>query len=98
LSRKVVIKEPLYAYLRRMAPEPRRAMRRALKVLCDEKGDVRSLNEPLEGYCRLRVGKYRIIFRCSGDGGMDALIAEERNLAYEVFQEQFIRQLRSLKG
>ena len=98
LSHTVVIKGPLYSCLRHLAPEPRRAMKKALKGLCDEKGDIRSLDQNLAGYYRLRVGKHRIIFRYGDDNAIDALFAEERNLVYEVFEEQLIKQLKSLKG
>jgi mRNA interferase RelE/StbE len=98
LNYSVTIKEPLHSFLRRLAPEPHRAMRKALKELSGGKGDIRSLDQPLAGYYRLRVGKYRVIFRYRDEKTIDALFAEERSLVYEVFEEQLIVQLKSLKG
>jgi hypothetical protein len=52
------------------------------------KGDIRPLEKELEGYCRLRVGDYRIIFRYistnSGPRCMCAFI-ETRAVVYEAF-------------
>jgi len=47
------------AFVRRLAPEPRRTIRRALRDLALGKGDIRQLEPPLEGYSRLRIGAYR---------------------------------------
>ena len=95
MSIEVVIKEELYLFLRRLAPEPRRAMRRALKDLQKERGDIRSLDQALTGYYRLRAGKFRIIFRYKDENTIDALYAAERGIVYEVFEEQFAKKLRS---
>ena len=94
----IVIKEPLLLFLRRLAPEPRRALRKALKDLRDEKGDIRSLDESLSGYYRLRVGRYRVILRYRDEKTIDAVFAEQRSLVYDVFEEQFLRRLKSRTG
>jgi len=94
MSVEVVIKEELYAFMRRLAPEPRGAMRRALKDLRQEKGDIRSLDQSLAGYYRLRVGKFRVIFRYRDGNTIDALYAAERGIVYEVFAEEFAKKLR----
>jgi mRNA interferase RelE/StbE len=95
VSLEVVIKEDLYQFMRRLAPEPRRAMRRALKELRQEKGDIRALDQSLTGYYRLRVGKFRVIFRYRDGNTIDAFYAAERGIVYEVFEELFAKRLRS---
>lgn len=82
------------AYLRRLAPEPRRAMQRALLDLRAGAGDVRELEGNLAGYHRLRIGKHRVIFSYARDGAIEAVFAEERSLVYEVFEAEFIRRLK----
>jgi mRNA-degrading endonuclease RelE of RelBE toxin-antitoxin system len=74
-------------FVQRQAPEPRKLLRRALKQLGAESGDIKGLEGPLDGYCRLRVGAYRIIFSYSGRRTIDCVFAERRNIVYEVFAE-----------
>jgi mRNA interferase RelE/StbE len=84
----------LIDYVRRQAPEPRRAIRNALKELGHERGDIRALEGTLAGYYRLRVGRHRIIFGYAADGAIEAVFIEERSLVYEVFEAEFIKKLR----
>jgi mRNA-degrading endonuclease RelE of RelBE toxin-antitoxin system len=72
-------------FVRRLPPEPRRRLRRALRALANEKGDIMPLEGPLDGYCRLRVGGYRIIFAYSGRRAIQCIFAERRSIVYEVF-------------
>ncbi len=60
-------------------------MKRALKELAREKGDIKRLEGPLDGYCRLRVGGYRVILYYTGGGTLECVFAERRNIVYEVF-------------
>jgi mRNA interferase RelE/StbE len=81
-------------YARRLAPEPRRAIKRALNGLVRERGDIRALEGTLSGYYRLRVGRHRVIFFYAEDGAIEAVFIEERSLVYEVFEAEFIKKLR----
>jgi mRNA-degrading endonuclease RelE of RelBE toxin-antitoxin system len=92
---RVDVKQPVYDFVRRQAPEPRRALKKALRDLGFEKGDIRSLEQALAGYHRLRVGKFRIIFRYVDSGGIEAIFAEERSMVYEVFESQLLAKLKS---
>ena len=49
-------------YLRSLPPKPRHALRLAIKGLAREQGDIKALTEELEGFHRLRVASYRILF------------------------------------
>ncbi len=72
----------------KLAPEPRKRLRVALRNLERERGDIKSLEGKLTGYLRLRSGPHRVIFTRNVRGGkpeIDCLFAEHRSLVYEVF-------------
>jgi len=91
----VVVKEPVYEFARRLAPEPRRAVRQALKGLRHERGDIRALEQALTGYYRLRIGKFRLVFRYLNSTTIEAVFLEERGVVYEIFEAQFLAKLKS---
>lgn len=95
MTRIVKISEQVAGFSSCLAPEPRRAVKNALKELREERGDIRALEGNLSGYYRLRVGRFRIIFAYQKDGAMAALFMEERRLVYELFEAQFIKRLKS---
>jgi mRNA-degrading endonuclease RelE of RelBE toxin-antitoxin system len=82
---KVVVSDQVVESVRRLAPESRRLVRRALRELAAGKGDVRQLEAPLDGYNRLRVSAYRLIFSYGTRRTIECVFAERRSLAYEVF-------------
>jgi mRNA-degrading endonuclease RelE of RelBE toxin-antitoxin system len=90
---KVVVSDQVAAFLRRLAPEPRRLVRRALRDLAVGKGEIQHLEVPLEGYSRLRVGAYRIIFSYGERRTIECVFAERRSLVYEVFARVLAEQL-----
>jgi mRNA interferase RelE/StbE len=96
LSLNVIVKEPVYEFARRLAPEPRHAVKQALKALRTEDGDIRALERTLTGYYRLRIGKFRLIFRYVDSATIEAVFLEERDIVYEVFESQFLRALSRL--
>ena len=57
----------------------------ALRGLERERGDIEPLEGPLDGYCRLRVGGYRIVLAYTGSGRVQCVLAERRSIVYEVF-------------
>jgi mRNA-degrading endonuclease RelE of RelBE toxin-antitoxin system len=81
--------------MEQLAPEPRRVLKAALKDLREDHGDIRSLENPLSGYCRARVGKYRVIFRYAENMTINVVIIEERKFAYEIFEAEFARKLQA---
>lgn len=82
-------------FSRRLAPEPRRAVKKALADLREERGDILALEGDLSGYYRLRVGRHRIISCYAANGSIEAVFIEERHLVYEVFEAQFIKRLKT---
>jgi mRNA-degrading endonuclease RelE of RelBE toxin-antitoxin system len=92
----VELSEQVADFVMRQAPDSRKKLRRALRGLASEKGDLRALEGRLEGYHRLRVGAFRVVLRYCLDGGRRKIrceFAERRPLVYEAF-ESLARSLR----
>ncbi len=71
-----------------LAPDSRKALRAGMRGLQTDKGDTRDLADDLLGYKRLKVGKFRVIYREAFERGRPVrkcLFAERRNLVYELF-------------
>ena len=80
-------------FVRGLAPEPRRKLRRALRDLEKGKGDVTALEGPLQEYCRLRVGPFRVILMYGKSRTIECVFAERRSIVYEVFADALIERL-----
>ena len=92
---KVELEQQVVDFIRSLAPEPRQAIRRSLKNLENEEGDTRALEGELEGFYRLRVLRYRIIFFYHVRGKsriIRCVYAAPRGIVYEVFAQK-IREL-----
>ena len=76
-------------FVRRLPPEPNNRPEKALRGLADEKGDTKALKAPLEGYCRLRVGGYRIVFAYGNRATIECIFAEQRSVRLQVATAQF---------
>lgn len=78
------------AFVRALAPEPRKRLREGLRRLEQEKGNLKQLEADLAGYVRLRVGRYRVVVRFYAQGGRRVarcVFAEKRAVVYELFAE-----------
>ena len=84
---KVELAAQVVDFVRRLPPEPRRRLRRALRELANEKGDIKPLHAPLEAYCLLRIGGYRAIFSYASRGRIQCIFAEQRSIVYELLVE-----------
>jgi mRNA-degrading endonuclease RelE of RelBE toxin-antitoxin system len=87
----VRITDEVMEYLRKLPPQPRHALRCAIKGLAQEQGDIRPLSEELEGFHRLRVGSHRVIFEYEtirGKQTITCVFAAPRRWIYEVFQSR----------
>ena len=87
----VRVTEEVLDYLRKLPPQPRHALRVAIKALANERGDIKSLVEELEGFHRLRVGSHRVIFEYEmlhGERTVTCVFAGPRKWIYEVFQSR----------
>ncbi len=92
---RVLVAKQVAEFVRRFPPQPKRRLRRALGDLAREKGDLKALEPPLHGYCRLRVGGYRIVFAYGKRGTIECIFAERRNIVYELLLEHLLERLRS---
>jgi mRNA-degrading endonuclease RelE of RelBE toxin-antitoxin system len=94
---KVEVSDQVVAFVRSQPPEPRRRIRLALRKLAEGHGDVRTLEGPLSGYNRLRVGAYRIVFAQVAGTGKTAcircLFAAKRDVIYGVFSDMLKKRL-----
>ncbi len=71
---KVEVAAQVADFVKRLPPEPRRRLRRALRDLEKEKGDIKPLEAPLDGYCRLRVGGYRVVLSYTAGGRIQCVV------------------------
>ena len=82
-------------FLRRLAPQPRRSLRLALKALAKGEGDIKPLEGALMGYSRLRVSSYRVIVFYRSPNEIECVFAERRSIIYEIFAEALRETLQS---
>ena|SRR5438105_12645949 len=85
---RVKVEVQVQAFVKSLAPEPRRRLTMAIKALAQESGDVERLEGKLEGYSRLRVAGHRVIFNERSEAGervIDCIFAEKRALVYDLF-------------
>jgi len=90
---KVELAAQVVEFVRRLPPGPKRRLRRALRDLTREKGDITALEAPLDGYCRLRVGGYRVVFAYGTRGTIQCVFAEQRSIVYELLLERLREEL-----
>ena len=89
----VLLQEEVLDYLRTLPPQPKQALRKALRDLANESGDILPLTNELDGFHRLRVGRYRVIFRYETANGKRRIVCVylgQRRWVYEVFQSRLL--------
>jgi mRNA interferase RelE/StbE len=79
---RVLIDEQVKHFIHSLSPEPKRLLRRALKGLETESGDIVALTDELKGYYRLRVRGYRIIFSRPASSSILCVFADRRKEVY----------------
>jgi mRNA-degrading endonuclease RelE of RelBE toxin-antitoxin system len=84
---KIELSPQVTAFVRSLAPDPRRKIRPALKGLLKGQGDIKSLEGPLTSYSRLRVQSYRVILFYRSPHQIECVFAERRSIVYEIFAE-----------
>jgi mRNA interferase RelE/StbE len=83
----VKFSDQVVAALEELHPGVKRDIRRAIDdVNQGKKRDVRSLRGRLAGFRRLRVGKYRVVFRYGAAGELIVEFLGPRSTVYETFQ------------
>lgn len=84
---KISASDQVAEWLGSLAPEPKRRIRAALRGLEDWQEDIKALQGELEGFYRLRVGGYRIVYRVSGGQIIQLEYADTRDVVYEAFRQ-----------
>ena len=87
--RQVRISDQVADYIRQLPPTPKQRVRSGLKGLATLQGDLKDLEHPLDGYCRLRVFQFRIILKIR-PATVDCIFIERRSIVYEVFESSFL--------
>jgi mRNA interferase RelE/StbE len=82
---KVLVSEQILERLRTLHPDHRKDIRSALRELAKGRGDVKELAGRLAGFYRLRIGRYRIVYR-HRDEHIEAIFLEQRSIVYELFR------------
>jgi len=88
MKTRVNVESQVEAFVKSLAPEPRRRLTQAIKALAMNQGDTKRLEGKLEGYSRLRVAGHRVIFTERSESGVriiDCIFAEKRSLVYDLF-------------
>ncbi len=95
MKTRIRIEAQVEAFVKSLAPDPRRRLRLAIKGLADGKGDIQSLEGNLAAYCRLSVMGYRVIYKERAERGarvIDCVFAERRSLMYEILAKLITEQ------
>ncbi len=93
---KVELAEQVVAFYQTLGMSYRRMVKQALKQLGEGKGDVHPLHDALEGYHRLRVGPYRIIYRHEAPQRILCDYMEARGIVYELYETEILRRISEL--
>ena len=80
------IADQVLVYVQRLHPLQRRMVKAALRGLeAGRRADTLPLEDQLEGFHRLRVGKFRLIYRYLPDGEISCEFIDVRATVYERF-------------
>ncbi|EIQ02086.1 cytotoxic translational repressor of toxin-antitoxin stability system [Opitutaceae bacterium TAV1] len=81
----VKFRQQVSDYIRQLGPDEKKRFKRALTALSLGKGDVHALKGELEGYHRLRIGAYRVIYWYRPNRIIECIHAGLRSSVYEIF-------------
>jgi mRNA-degrading endonuclease RelE of RelBE toxin-antitoxin system len=93
MTYRVEVSSQVHAFQADLGPTHRRMLKQAILGLAQERGDIKALIERLEGFFRLSVGPYRVIFRYQEGRVIRCEFAERRSLVYEVFERTVLDRL-----
>ena len=87
---RVLLGSQVTEFIGKLAPEPRRALRDALKGAAQGKGDIKLLEGKLIGFQRVRSGRIRVIYQertVAGERQICCFYADYRASVYDVFEQ-----------
>jgi mRNA interferase RelE/StbE len=80
------VADQILDYVRRLHPAQRQAVKAALRALeTGAAADAMALQDDLEGFYRLRVGKFRVVYRYLRSGEISCEFIDVRATVYERF-------------
>jgi mRNA-degrading endonuclease RelE of RelBE toxin-antitoxin system len=83
---RILASEQVQRWLVSLPPERKKRVRAQLKLLAEGKAEgVKALRGELDGYLRLRIGDYRIIWHVAAGQTIKLDYADIRETAYETF-------------
>ena len=85
MKNNVQLEEQVSQFIESLSPDPKRAIRRGLKGLENEEGNIKALGEDLAGHYRLKIKNYRIIFVRDNGSIIRCVYAERRDAVYERY-------------
>jgi mRNA-degrading endonuclease RelE of RelBE toxin-antitoxin system len=91
---KVQVREQVKIFIDTLAPDSRKKIKLGLRGLEAERGDCIPLKERLAGYHRLRIGGYRILYRCLPGKVIECVFGETRSLVYHLLERDVLKHLR----
>lgn len=91
MSYRIKVRPQVWEFHATLGLEHRRAFKRALLGLAQEKGDIKALGDNLTGYYRLKIARFRVIFRYTPGFVIECVFTEERKLVYEIFESELRR-------
>ena len=94
MSYRVRVEVQIKDFVVSLGMEHRRAIKRAIQQLASEQGDIKALGDDLEGFYRLRVGPFRVIFRYREGKVIECVYVNRRALVYEVFESEVLDRLK----
>lgn len=87
----VKVRQQVMDFAGTLGLDHRRAFKQAILGLAHERGDIKALHEELSGCYRLRISRFRVIFRYQPGRIIECVFAEERKLVYELFESEMAR-------
>jgi mRNA-degrading endonuclease RelE of RelBE toxin-antitoxin system len=88
---KILASDQVQAWLAALPPDTKKRVRVALRDLAGGHGDLKALHSGLEGWCRLRVGGLRIVYRSLPGKIIRLDYADTRDVVYENFLHRVAR-------
>ncbi|HZF00584.1 MAG TPA: hypothetical protein VE344_01685 [Methylomirabilota bacterium] len=88
---KISASDQVKDWLAALPPQSKIRVRQALRGLEKGRGDIRPLEKELSGWCRLRVGGLRIIYKTLPGQILLLEYADTRDAVYENFLEVLAR-------
>jgi mRNA interferase RelE/StbE len=88
---RVSVRPEVARFASTLGPNHRRALKRAILELANEKRDISALTDELSGFHRLRVGRFRVIYRYLPGMEIECEYADERRIVYEIFESEMKR-------